>query len=804
MFSVLLPSYNHSRYITECVASAISSVLVTEVIIVDDGSTDGSQDLFPSLKRTSPKIKILSSFGGNLGAHSRLNELVSAATNHWVAILNTDDLFVSGRFDAISRLRRASEIELIFGDLILINGVGKRLGFRKSISDNEFPWPDSLNAEYLASRAEWLPLLAQQNIAATTTNMIFTKSLHDKVGGFREYRYCHDWDFIIRAAMLPNRVSYSPTMLSKYRIHENNTIKDSRSKIILDVRRMFANIRRDFPQYFIDENFRNQFQNNRYLSGDGSIILELIVSDDSERARIEALVQTAKLPFVVTSPFSDYHESASFTCELNEASLSALTLHHLISFYLALALRTYDELLVFTRGPDQTSFQEQTGLNPIVIKRSIKGEKSSYNVRNVYLDGVSQAGGASYYPIGRPEQTDTAQSEGAPGPWPALIQTSLRSPILDGPRLPVIFVFPAFLAIGGVEKLVLDTIRLLSSSFQFVIVTTEPMRADQGSMHAEFHNIPIFDLPQIARRMDHFRALEMLKNSFEPDMIWICNGAPWQVSQARELRVLFSDIPIVDQMAYDHKIGWINAYENEFSRTSDRFVAINNSIRKAMRERFDIPLSKIDLIYHGTDLTRMSILSDDERYKGEYKRELGLDSQKPVFGMIGRLTSQKRPLDMIELAENFPSDNFVWVGLGELEGAFIERSTHLENVSLISARQDLVPIYRALDGIVILSEYEGLPLVMLEALAMGVPVLSSDVGAIKETLDHYGSGYCFGPAGNIDELLAAFGRFKLDLSMLKRRARSSSEAVKKDFSRERMASEYEACFNRAISEKNDR
>src|SRR6516225_5728882 len=104
MFSVVVPSYNHHRFLVDAVMSALRSPLVTELLLVDDGSTDRSRELLPVLRNLDPRVRILDEANtSNLGAHSRINQLVAAASAQWVSILNSDDLFASGRFEAITR-----------------------------------------------------------------------------------------------------------------------------------------------------------------------------------------------------------------------------------------------------------------------------------------------------------------------------------------------------------------------------------------------------------------------------------------------------------------------------------------------------------------------------------------------------------------------------------------------------------------------------------------------------------------------------------------------------------------------------
>ena len=64
MFSVLIPSFNHQSFLAECVLSALHSPLVSEILIIDDGSRDQSPELLCYLERLSHRIKILANVLG--------------------------------------------------------------------------------------------------------------------------------------------------------------------------------------------------------------------------------------------------------------------------------------------------------------------------------------------------------------------------------------------------------------------------------------------------------------------------------------------------------------------------------------------------------------------------------------------------------------------------------------------------------------------------------------------------------------------------------------------------------------------
>ncbi len=139
---------------------------------------------------------------------------------------------------------------------------------------------------------------------------------------------------------------------------------------------------------------------------------------------------------------------------------------------------------------------------------------------------------------------------------------------------------------------------------------------------------------------------------------------------------------------------------------------------------------------------------------------------------------------------------------GELAGecdAFIARHG-LGNVRRIPFCEDMSRLFPALDGLIITSAYEGLPISMLEALAMGLPVLSTDVGDVGLVLRETGSGWTFAPGGDADSRWAAFGRWREELPQLQARARAAAAHVAERFSAQTIASVYERSWRRAQAE----
>lgn len=266
MFSVVVPVYNHSRYLQEGVVSALRSSLVNEVLLVDDGSSDDSAKEIWRLCESNPGrvVNLTPRNPENHGAPARLNQLVHEANSDWIAVLNSDDSFVPGRFDVLHSLLRRTKAEFAWGHLLVMDESGSVTGTKRGALEPEYPYPKSFNVNECLANNELANLLANQNIIATTSNMVFTKRLHEKIGGFSDYRYVHDWDFALRAAVLGETL-FTPQFLTSYRAHGSNTISESTDHTNEEVRRIFHSFEDDFPEVSQSASFQRALRENQHF-----------------------------------------------------------------------------------------------------------------------------------------------------------------------------------------------------------------------------------------------------------------------------------------------------------------------------------------------------------------------------------------------------------------------------------------------------------------------------------------------------------------------------------------------------------
>lgn len=307
---------------------------------------------------------------------------------------------------------------------------------------------------------------------------------------------------------------------------------------------------------------------------------------------------------------------------------------------------------------------------------------------------------------------------------------------------PRVFVWPALLAVGGVERNTIEIMRQLRDAYDFVVVTTEWLTEQTGSLHHQLKGLATatYDLAECGPSAAHLSMLATLKRVYAPDLVWICNGSPWQCDQALAIRRIYHDVPIVDQEAYDTHVGWVTRYDEPGIQSFDRFVAINRRIREAFVSRLGMDPSKVDLIYPAFDGARFDPQAYPDEGIAALKLASGLPPDRPLFVFIGRMTAQKRPLAFLRLAEAIEATGepafFLMVGDGELAGevdAFIRERTR-GAVRRLQFTDRVPEILAMAEGLVLTSEYEGLPVVLLEALAMGRPALATDVGDVRAIL----------------------------------------------------------------------
>ena len=373
---------------------------------------------------------------------------------------------------------------------------------------------------------------------------------------------------------------------------------------------------------------------------------------------------------------------------------------------------------------------------------------------------------------------------------------------------PLVFVWPMLWVVGGAERNAIEVMRQLKDRYHFVVITMEKPHESQGSLHHELRGLAegVYDLGELARYENYLAMLSDLRRTYQPDLIWTTNGSPWFSDNATKLRELFKDVPIIDQQVYDTNRGWILRYREPGIQSFDRFVAINKKIQETFTERFRIDPDRVDLIYHAVDTHRFNPSHYPETDRREFFRKFDLDERRKSFVFAGRLTGQKRPIDFLQLAlkRQQAGDDalFAMVGDGDLAPVVDEfvRQCALKNVRRIPFVENMAELFSIVSGLILPSEFEGMPIVILEALCMGLPVLATDVGDVKLILDQYQAGLVIPEIGDIDCIEQSYETWVGGLNTYRTNAQANAEIVRNRFSGEIVAQQYAECWERGRGE----
>lgn len=219
MVSVVIPAYNHERFIGPAIESVLGQTLGDlELIVINDGSRDRTGEVARSFK--DPRLTCIDQ--PNQDAYNALNRGMGLARGRYIAILNSDDLYLPGRLQRLAAECDAGRCDCVFTDVEPIDPEGR------PVTDPDYPWNvwHRRNRQFYFDCGDLYTAFLHGNFMVSTSNLFLRADLARKVGGFSPLRYLHDYDYIFRVMLAaPGRVRYlDRERLVRYRLHGGNTL----------------------------------------------------------------------------------------------------------------------------------------------------------------------------------------------------------------------------------------------------------------------------------------------------------------------------------------------------------------------------------------------------------------------------------------------------------------------------------------------------------------------------------------------------------------------------------------------------
>ncbi len=307
-------------------------------------------------------------------------------------------------------------------------------------------------------------------------------------------------------------------------------------------------------------------------------------------------------------------------------------------------------------------------------------------------------------------------------------------------KINILLIIP-WMTMGGADKFNLDIIkRSAKEKYEFTIISTEPNANDWRQEFEEYATV--YDITTFLDRKYWISFINYIIKKNNIDIIFNTNST-FGYSILPYLKVKYPEIPIMD---YVHMEEWYNR-NGGFSRDSSRIASVidktyvcNNNSEKILVEYFKRNPKEVGTIYIGVD---EKIYQPELFEKEEIQKELGIDTKgKYVISYICRIAEQKRPFLLLRIIESLKKQRedclFVIAGDGPLLEKMKKEAKKLnlqDDMIFLGNVKETEKIYAMSDMTINCSIKEGLALTAYESLAMGVPVISCDVGGQKELIN---------------------------------------------------------------------
>jgi len=322
---------------------------------------------------------------------------------------------------------------------------------------------------------------------------------------------------------------------------------------------------------------------------------------------------------------------------------------------------------------------------------------------------------------------------------------------------------------------------------------------------AELHNLPVKVFP-CKGRVDVSTIL-LIKKFLKTQKIDIIHSHGYKSNLYAVAASVGNTVSLVatchNWLGDDRKMKLYAHLDKSFLNRFDKVVAVSDSVEKEILEH-NIPFAKVLIIPNGIDLDRFN----SGRKSDTLKREFGIDHKCTIIGTVGRLSEEKGHSHLLHAAEKvlqtYPDVVFLIVGDGPLREDLQDKALQLAqgrsgNPFLFTGvRNDMEKIYSLMDIFVLPSLTEGLPMVLLEAMAAQKPVVATKVGAVPRVVEDGHSGLLI-PPGDVERLAGAIMDLLDSPQRAQHLAQNGYERVRDHFSAKRMGEQYIEVYQDVLS-----
>lgn len=371
------------------------------------------------------------------------------------------------------------------------------------------------------------------------------------------------------------------------------------------------------------------------------------------------------------------------------------------------------------------------------------------------------------------------------------------------------------LTVGGLDKKMYDVILVKGLSIESNMAEDEAKAVEESVRETEREGVRVITVPCLVRRIHTFYdlkaffALIKIMRHEHPNIVHTHTSKAgilgrWAAFLAR--------VPIIIHTPHGHVFwGYLGRCKASFyiilerltACITDKIIALTQQEKKDHLHFLIASEDKFSVVHSGINLDRFSNLSVNS---ADMKRKLGISKGNLVVGTAGRLTHVKGHRYLIEAAGEIvdvrPDTTFVFLGDGKLLNELKNMASRLgieENVKFLGWRPDVAEIISTFDIFVLPSLNEGMGRVLIEAMALGKPIVASDVGGIPDLVVDSKNGYLV-PVGDVEALVARI-RELLDDSGKREKMGKNGKSRSVNYSSDLMVKKIDRLYQAALQQK---
>ncbi len=372
------------------------------------------------------------------------------------------------------------------------------------------------------------------------------------------------------------------------------------------------------------------------------------------------------------------------------------------------------------------------------------------------------------------------------------------------------------LIIGGAQQNTMETCTCLNRNRFAAQIISGPQTGPEGEIISEVRKrgIPLTIIPELVREVHPVKdliALQKLANFFKKEKPHIVHTHSSKAGILGRWAARMAGVPVIIHTVH----GWgHHSYQKSFVRQlyvflekkaapfTDMLIAVSNlTMQMGLKDRIGTE-KKYTVIHSCINVDEFCAPSVDP---ASLKKELGIPLQRPVVGTVSRLSQQKNPVDFVRMAalvkQAVPECKFLFVGDGALRAqteALIARLNLEQDMFILGLRTDIPELLSCMDVFTLTSLWEGLPRVIPQAMAAGVPVVANNVDGSAEVIQDGVNGFLI-PPHNVSIMAERVIQLLNDSTLRKDMGLRGRQTALREFSLNDMIRKIEALYDDLLS-----